>query len=129
MFSFFTRFYYNQPFRFFCVVIYFNANFLFEKNAIKCHWSVDPINWFIISNISNFNTFVSGYSACGMWLEGRRSVGGRWQAPVARMWWTQGRLHRWRGIHFIVHGVIHSSLHGMHSSLHGRPIRPLISPH
>ena len=52
--------------------------------------------------------------ACDMWLIDRRSVDGRWQASLPGMWWAQGRLHRWRGIHFIqennefiVHGHIH----------------------
>ena len=40
-------------------IIHFDNIFLFKKNAMRCHWSVDFINWLIMSNISNSDAFVS----------------------------------------------------------------------
>ena len=59
IFSLLARFYYNQHFRFFCVVIHLDDIFFLKKNVIKWLWSVDSINWLIISNISNFDAPVA----------------------------------------------------------------------
>ena len=58
MFSLLARFYYSQHFWFFNLIIHFDSIFFLKRNAIKCHWFVNSINWLIMLNILNSDAFV-----------------------------------------------------------------------